>query len=100
MFMNSMEIDEAVDTLTRRNSPVLRYAHYLATWRDIVDAHSDGWHSWPGGARAAEGLQRLVQQEVAHRRPLFSELNRALAPIKACATRRGLPHPILNGGTR
>jgi hypothetical protein len=105
MFMNHVDIDEALALCERHHPAIAPYARYLRDWRDIVDRNSDGWHSWPGGSRAARGLCALLQQAVnaTRRRGVYPPIEvpdaslfaRTLGPIKACATRRGLPLPTL-----
>lgn len=84
LFMNTYDIDDAVRR--HRNHPVLgKAARVLADWRDTVDANSDGWSSWPGGANAAARLMQLIQ---AGGDPSDAQLRQALAPIRACVTRQ------------
>ena len=59
MFMNTWEIDEAVDLF--RTHPLLGPAtRTLANLRDHADHNSDGWAYWPKPARAAKQLQELI----------------------------------------
>jgi hypothetical protein len=101
-WMNDFEIDRCVEVLERRDSPVARFARFLADWRDVVNANSDGWSHWQGGSRPASKLSDLVQKAtdvaLGHDRgelPTDRELTRSLGPIKAAATRHGFQAPVL-----
>lgn len=87
MWMNGGDIDEAVKRY--QGGIKGRAARVLQAWRDVVDANSDGWSSWPGGARAAKQLMELI--ECAN--PTDVQLRRAFGPIKSCCTRKNLPLP-------
>ena len=91
MFMNTWEIDQAVDR--HKAHPVLGPAtRFLAALRDYADANSDGWHSWPAPSRAARRLQEFIQ---APEGATVTGLKKALAPVRAFCTRKGIPVPEL-----
>lgn len=103
-FMNEMEIDELVQICERDHPTIAPYARFLSDWRHIVNRNSDGWHMWPGGYKAAGKLIALLEplarrswgwQTGEPARPAIADLKRALGPIRACCTRKGLPRPEL-----
>lgn len=105
-WMNEGEIERIVD-LSRRSAPeVYPFAVYLKDWVDIVNANSDGWHSWKGGSSCASRLMTLLKGvEDVHgwgngggKVPTVPELSRTLGSIKACATRHGFSVPVLGSG--
>jgi len=78
MWMNSYEISEAL--VRFENHPVLsKAARLLDMLREETDNHSDGWHSWPRPARAAERLMVLLKSG----RGTEQDLKLAVRPIKA-----------------
>lgn len=84
MWMNSYEISEAL--VRFENHPVLsKAARLLDMLREETDNHSDGWHSWPRPARAAERLMVLLKSG----RGTEQDLKLAVRPIKAFLTRYG-----------
>jgi hypothetical protein len=88
LFMNESEIDEALRR--HRDHPVLRRAtRLLSEFRHEVNRKSDGWHSWPGGARAARQLMELIQR----RDGTEAELRKAIGPIRSVCTRKNLTFP-------
>lgn len=96
IFLNEDEIDEAA--LRFRSHPVLGQAtRFLAAYRDEVNAKSDGWPYW--GHKAAGSLMRIVHQANPRtpnsREPTAAEVRKAIAPIKAFCTKRGLACPAL-----
>lgn len=99
-FMNEHEIDHALDVLTHEAPEYAPYAKFLSDWRDTVNANSDGWAYWKTGRKCADRLCKLVGQasEAAQGRgayPREADLRKALAPIRAAATRIRLPAPQL-----
>lgn len=107
MWMNEYDIDDTVRLIHDRHPRFYPYARYLSDWRDIVNRNSDGWPYWSGGSRPARKLMELLDQTVRALRgwpadrgatlPDEKDLRKALAPIKACATRHKLPVPELVG---
>lgn len=89
LFMNHSDIDAAVRKY-RPESVSGRAAQILADLRDQANEHSDGWHSWPLPARAAAKLMAFVQGPEDAVTRSEANLRRALVPIKAFMTRRGL----------
>jgi hypothetical protein len=84
--MNQMDIDEAV--IRNQQQPVLgKAAQFLASFRDEVDAHSDGWPYWQAPIKAAEKLMQLLQAR--NPNTTMAEFKKALTPIKSFYTRRG-----------
>jgi hypothetical protein len=101
-WMNEDEIDRCVAVLERLGSPAARFARFLADWRDVVNANSDGWAHWQGGSRPAAKLSDLVKRAVdlaagrdRGEAPTEQEMARSLAPIRAAATRHGFQPPVL-----
>lgn len=88
LFMNSFEIDEAVEKY--REHPVLGpAAQLLASVRDVADQNSDGWAYWPVPCRATRALQELLQQgPTKSLTELRQQFRVAVIPIKAFYTRR------------
>jgi len=106
MFMNEGEIEQVV--LITNNHPVAApyapFAKFLHDWSRVCNENSDGWHSWPGGPKAAkslmEGMEKvrvgfLYGRGTMADLPTVASLKKALGPIKACCTKRGLPCPTL-----
>ena len=93
--LNEWEIEEAA----RRN---VTGARPLSRFVDMVNRNSDGWAHWRSASNAATQLQNLVKSQV---RPLdrvprdvtAKDINKALAPMKALCTRKGLPTDWLEG---
>jgi hypothetical protein len=92
MFMNRWDIEEAKEQWG--DHPVLSKAtRLLYDLMTLTNRVSDGWHYWPKPGRAAQRLQILIEQGVAHQydrtRPdvTESDLQRACTPIKALLTR-------------
>jgi hypothetical protein len=104
MFMNEYDIDDAIHVLEEQNSPLAPYARYLGSWRDIINDNSDGWPYWKVGHHAANGLSDTLDRALRAYRtgrldeyPSMDEVRRTLSPIKAAATRNGLPQPYADG---
>lgn len=98
-WMNEYEVDEAVQLLG--NDPLLgKYARFLSEFKDEVNSHSDGWAYWKLPAHAAKQLMALLKAAMDKKRGYRSPeseqevtqqlLNKAMGPIKAFMTRRGL----------
>jgi hypothetical protein len=106
MWMNEPEIDNAVEVIRGRAPQFYKYAKYLSDWRHVVNENSDGWHIWRPGTKCADTLSALVTaaMSVALGRskdmPTDAEFKKALAPIRATATRHRLTAPILADDTR
>lgn len=104
MWINEIEIDEALETVQRHAPEYFPYVKYLSDWRDIINRNSDGWAYWRGGTRPAGKLMELTSQlmnsirgygGIRTERPGIKEFQKALTPIKSAATRHKLPAPIL-----
>ena len=101
--MNEYDIDNVLMLAMRHKSPLEPYARYLRDWVYIVNQNSDGWAHWSGGFKAANKLCALLDRYGAIQNgysiarnwvmPTPEDCRKALAPIKACATRRHLPQP-------
>ena len=103
MFMNEYDIERCVEVLSTRAPGIAPYARYLADWRDVVNANSDGWPYWRAGTRCADRLMGHLQSAMdtiregrADDLPNISDLDKSLRPIKAMATRHNLTAPVLN----
>jgi hypothetical protein len=101
MWMNESEIDEALHIVQRHAPEFAPYVKYLSDWRDTINQNSDGWAYWKAGIRCASNLMDLVERLMSALRergktaPTAKEFDRALTPIKSCATRHKLPVPVL-----
>ena len=105
MLMNTYDIDDAVEIIARHAPEFSKYAKFLADWRDTVNANSDGWAYWKGGTKPAETLSTLLKAVVDHARtgqfgrstplPTDAQFRKALAPIRAAATKHNLTAPTL-----
>ena len=101
MWMNEGEIDEALDLVGHHLPEYLPYVRFLSDWRDTVNANSDGWPYWKAGTRCASTLMTLVTRATSSIRgrgdslPSKKEFDRALTPIRSCATRHKFPAPAL-----
>lgn len=86
-YMNEYDIQRAA--YQSQGKPVLNKAvRFLATFRDEVNAHSDGWAYWKAPVKAAEKLMTLIDQP--HGNDILeAEFKKALTPIKSFYTRRG-----------
>ena len=99
MFMNEFDIDNAIDTLGRVGSPLAPYARYLGSWRDVINANSDGWPFWKVGHQAASKLCGIIDEAMSHHRgrlpsePSVEDARKAVSSIRSAATRHGLPQP-------
>jgi len=96
-WMNDYEIQDAQRRFAQ--DPIIGpVCNFLAAFADEVNSNSDGWHSWPLPAHAASSLMGLVQKAKDNSRnsmpgqvPVTVEdVKKAMAPIKAFMTRRGL----------
>ena len=102
LYMNDYDIDQAQHRFA--NDPILGpAATFLKEFKDEVDNHSDGWAHWKAPVQAAAQLMTLLQAGEANFRNQHGEgregdrqeitvqsLTKAIAPIKAFMTRRGL----------
>jgi hypothetical protein len=95
LYMNDYDIQMAQQILG--SDPVLGPAiRFLNEFRNEVNEHSDGWAYWSAPLKAAAQLMTLIQTGVNARREgkahgvTVDNLKRAMAPIKAFMTRRGL----------
>lgn len=100
MWMNESEIDHALEIARAETPHLAPYVQYLSDWRDTVNQNSDGWAYWKAGAKCADKLSDLangIRMSLMHRgnMPTEAEFRKALTPIKATATRHGLPAPTL-----
>lgn len=100
MIMNEYDVDEILDLTQRQFPQYERYAQFLADWKDTVNSNSDGWAYWKAGRGAADNLSSLLNQVKMSmfgraELPTEDQLIKALAPIKAAATRHNLPAPEL-----
>ncbi|MDQ3276460.1 MAG: hypothetical protein M3Q39_15905 [Actinomycetota bacterium] len=105
--MNDWDIAEAVDQYA--DEPVMGPAvHTIANLAEWANHNSDGWHSWPKPARAANKLMELIERQQKVDREgdwhipaggptppvTAAEVRKALAPIKAFRTRQGADFTI------
>jgi hypothetical protein len=96
-WMNGGEVEEAVYRFAQDPilGPVTKFLH---DFMEQVNDVSDGWHSWPLPARAASQLMDLIQSaprggfydEYSPSSVTVQQVAKAMAPIKAFMTRRGL----------
>lgn len=83
LFMNTMEIDEAIQRHAK-HTVLYRASKLLADLRDLADSVSDGWCYWPKPARSARKLMELIRDNPS---PTETDLLKAVSPIKAFLTR-------------
>jgi hypothetical protein len=100
MWMNRDDIERMVIVGETDLPEILPFARFLDDWKDIVDERSDGWSSWRAGSKCAERLMTLLQEADNSRRgrgqvPPKELFMKALAPIRALATKRDFPKPEL-----
>lgn len=91
-FMNESDIDDALYQTEMQRLPNLHQgAEVLAHLRDWANMNSDGWHSWPKPARAADKLMALIEGAELFRGRrqdvTAAQLKATLSPIKAFLTR-------------
>lgn len=99
MFINEYDLDLLYNYTNPEDTPNL-YAGIeildrLVTWTNM---HSDGWAYWPKPSRAANQLMILLNNQYDPYDPVDiteSQLKKALAPIKAFLTRRGVDHSLI-----
>jgi hypothetical protein len=101
MFMNEYEVDEVLDITRNRHPELEPYAQFLYDWKETINTNSDGWAYWKAGRGAADKLVNLLNgvKMAAYGRgelPTVEQLRKSLAPIRAAATRHGLPAPELH----
>lgn len=104
LFMNEYEIEDALQRVQPDTEPVLALAVIalanLAAW---TNDNSDGWAYWPLPCRAAKGLQQAIQDHQTWERTSHfkgaeitaAAVKKALTPIKAFLTKRGVDHEVL-----
>jgi hypothetical protein len=95
LYMNDYDIELAKQVLS--GDPVLGPAvRFLEAFKEEVDSHSDGWAYWHAPVAAAAKLMTLIQDGVKARREsrkhtvTLQDISKAMSPIKAFMTRRGL----------
>ena len=114
MWRNEMEIEEICGLLrSTGDTDLMGYALVLAHWVNVINSHSDGWPYWRSGTSCADRLSDLLCRAAGrdyqwnrenHRgqtyirpgqwRPDPAEVDKAIRPMKACATRHKLPSPL------
>lgn len=99
MWMNEWDIEEAVHRFDRAATPNLgRGAIILQRLMRWTNRNSDGWPYWRLPSNAARSLMNLLQS-VDRFGPVDdvsdADLKKALAPIKAFLTRRGVSHEAI-----
>ena len=101
MFMNRYEIDDAYSRY--RSHPVLGPAtRTLVSFRDAVDANSDGWPYWVRATNAANRLMELITRDgtagvyydTARTDAGRAEAVKAYSVLKAFRTKSGLDFVI------
>jgi hypothetical protein len=102
-FMNSDEVDHAIDVIAHHAPEFSPYAKYLGDWRDVINNHSDGWAYWKAGRNSASKLVTLVQSVIdvlamrsRAEMPTEKDFLKALTPIKSMATKHNLTAPTLD----
>lgn len=92
MWMNQPEIEWAAQQ--HHECPNVRKGvHLLLRLMQSVNAQSDGWHSWPAPAKAADKLMTLLQSVGnlnygTHGTISDADFRKAVAPIKSMVTRQ------------
>lgn len=96
-WMNETEIENAYARFAGHGDlgPAVRTLYALV---QVTNANSDGWHSWPKPARAADRLMQMIQdaswrpEDYRYREPTTKRLRSALVPVKAFRTRMTAEH--------
>ena len=95
LYMNDYDIQNALDHF--QSDPTLGPAvRFLSAFKEEVDSHSDGWAYWKAPVAAAGQLMTLIQNAMngartGKRTPVTpQDIAKAMAPIKAFMTRKGL----------
>lgn len=100
MFLNEYDIDEVLDITRQRFPEFEKYAQFLYDWKETINNNSDGWAYWKAGRGAADKLAGHLSSlkmslfgrgEI----PTDEQFRKSLAPIRAAATKHGLPAPEL-----
>lgn len=100
-MLNEYEIDRIAER-TEEHAPEFHpFAKFLRDWKDAVNENSDGWPYWKAGSSCAKRLMSLLKQAeesiiTRGEPPRVEDLRKALAPIRAMATRHGLMAPVLD----
>ena len=114
MWRNEMEIEEICALLERTgDKQLMDYALVMGHWVNVVNSNSDGWPYWRAGASCADKFSDLLCRAAGrdytwnrenHRgqtyirpgqwRPDPAEIDKAIRPMKACATKHKLPSPL------
>jgi hypothetical protein len=102
LFLNEYEVQDALRRVDPNSQPHLAEAVIaLANLVEWTNSNSDGWAYWPLPCRAAKNLQALIQEaQRAYLRGTSSDttaeqVKKALVPVKAFLTRRGVSHDVL-----
>ena len=98
--MNTYDIEQAVERFY--DHPVLGPAtRTLANLEAAADANSDGWHTWPKPARAANKLMEMIERDGTYKYhdgdredATVAEYRKALGPIKTFRTKTGIDFQI------
>ena len=97
MFFNEYEIQEMAHR-AQANPELAPFGQIALRYVDIVNSNSDGWPYWSAASKSASRfLNSLHKLTTPHRyrynepMPTTADLRKALAPMKALLTKRGLP---------
>jgi hypothetical protein len=89
-YMDEFDVTQACRI--HRDHPVLGpAAGLLFNLMTVVNENSDGWPYWNAPQRASERLRDLLQGRLD---PTPEHYKRAVTPVKAFLTRKGLSCPI------
>lgn len=95
-YMNDYDIHTALHQWNWGDTPNrFRLAQTVANLAEWADSNSDGWHSWPKPARAANKAMELlsaIPDSLPYTDATDAETKAALSPIKAFLTRQGVSH--------
>lgn len=86
-ILNQYEVEDAARQHIHGAKCLLRFV-------DMINENSDGWGTWKSAANAATQLQVIVSRRI---QPEQKMITRALAPMKALCTRKGLPQDWILG---
>lgn len=97
LFFNEYEIQEMAHR-AQTNPELAPFGKIALRYVEIVNSNSDGWAYWKAASKsAARFLQSLHKLTMPHHyrynesMPTTADLRKALSPMKALLTKRGLP---------
>lgn len=98
MWMNEWEVEDNLIRFNRGDTPNLGKAAFILTRLVIwTNRNSDGWPYWSQPSNAAGKLMELFQSKDRFdpEDATEAEIRKAMSPIKAFLTRRGVDHDVI-----